>query len=366
MAQSPWNAKRKKIHQIFARYVDDRMFSGNVLVAKDGEVIFRGSAGFADRPRRRKLTEHSMFNIASVGKTMTAAAILLAVQRGRIKLDQTLERWFPELPYRHVTVRQLLSHTSGIPNYIAMVRRGELGDQWEPDEQPDSRQLLAAVSRLRPTLDFIPGAKNEYSNTGYLVLSLLIERLFDVSFHDFLEQELFRPFGFKRLTECHLPDRAALFSDYAIGYYLEHETATLPHLMPGMSFVFQLDLIQGDGNFHSSTDELLRWDRLLRSGDLVSLSLLEEAYTPVRLNDGTYSNYGLGWFVKHDAGYGLKVEHSGYWPGYHAEFIRYLNEDMTIILLSNEEYPNSYKAISRMAAEFEAVLHDRSVCDPSP
>ena len=303
MYQTNWSHKSRKLERVFAKYTRDQLYNGSLLVAKDGEPIVREAAGFADRKRQFRLTDQTMFNIASVGKTMTAAAILLAVQHGWLELDQPMDRWFPDLPYRNATVRQLLAHTSGIPNYIALVRKGKLGMEWGIQEQIESQALLHQVCEVQPTFDYLPGDNNEYSNTGYVLLSMLIERVSGRCFYDFVEEEMFRPFGFKRLTECHLPIELHCFPDYAIGYYRKDEQVILPHLLPNKSFVFALDNIQGDGNFHSSMDELLRWDRLLRSGQLLSASLLEEAYRPMRLNDGTYGRMGSACRSRSQTGY---------------------------------------------------------------
>ena len=356
MEQSGWIAKAASIERAMGSYIDKGQVNGDLLIAKDGEAVLRMTCGWADRLRQRKLTADTMFNVASVGKTITAAAVLLLVQRGRLALDETIGRWFPDLPYKGVTVRHLLSHTSGIPNYIPFVRRGKLGPMELTEPQLGNAELLDRIVQAQPEGDFAPGTGSNYSNTGYLLLAMLIERVTGRSFHDYLDSEILRPFGFSRLTECRHSDRVERIPDFAVGYYIgENGQPELPYRSPDMAFVYCLDTVQGDGNFHSSAPELLRWDRLLKTEKLLSRPILEEAYRPVRLPDGTRAENGLCWFVSESRDYGVKAEHSGYWPGYSAEFVRYLDADVTVIFMSNEEREGSYIYRKQMMQEIENI-----------
>lgn len=354
-----WTEKGERIRRLFEACAEQGWFNGRLLVAKDGEPIADVTAGWADRYRRRRLTADTMFNVASVGKTFTAAAVLLLVQEGRLRLDEPIDRWFPELPWRGAAIRQLLAHTSGIPNYIPLVRKGLIETPKGRTVQADNAGLLRNICEAQPEPDFPPGERNCYSNTGYMLLAMLIEKVADVPFHDFLERRIFRPCGFARLTECRHSDRAERLADYAVGHWIwEDGEAVPPHTVPGWEFVWYLDAIQGDGNVHASAAELLRWDRVLRTEELLGRAALGEAYRPARLNDGSSARNGLGWFVADDSRRGRKVSHAGYWPGYSAEFDRWLDRDIVVIYMSNEEREGSHELRNRMMRETERILFE--------
>lgn len=361
------DVRRHKLEQLFASYYEKGQFNGNVLLADHGQPVYIGAFGCADRKTGRRLTEHSMFNTASVSKTFTSAAVLLLCQRGLLRLDQPIEPWFPELPYRGVTVRQLLGHTSGIPNYIRPVRTGQFGERWSRARLAGNTDLIEELARLQPQPDFAPDADNAYSNTAYLLLALLIERLADCPFGVFLDRHIFGPFGLQRTQENHDPDRAAYIADYAVGFMLNEEGRyVLPHELSGMEFCYYLDALQGDGNVHSTVHDLLRWDRVLCSGQLLPQTVLDEAYEPVMPASGTPGENGLGWFVSQHPSRGRCVGHSGYWPGYGAVFDRYIDADKTVIMLCNEEYDDCYKLREQMMEEAVELLFSEAAGQRSP
>lgn len=348
--------REANLSRLFATLHEAGKFNGSVLVADENAVIYEGIWGVADRATGRPITAETMFNSASVSKTFTSAAVLLLKERGLLTLDDDIGRWFPELPYRGVTVRHLLGHTSGIPNYIRPVRTGLLDGCWSREKRATNREMVERIVGLYPQAEFAPGDRNEYSNTAYLLLASLTERTADCTWADYLEANLFKPLGLNRTAENHDAERAAKLPDYAVGYYREEDGRYVPpHRLPDMEFCFYLDELQGDGNVHTTTRDLLRWDRALRSGELLPASALEEAYTPVVTRLEGVAGNGLGWFVREVPSRGRLVEHSGYWPGYSAEFRRYLDGGLTIVLLCNEEYEGSYKERERFMAEIESI-----------
>lgn len=349
--------REKQLEQLFNRQAEAGMFNGNVLIAEQGDVLFSGVYGCADRGTGRMLTKQSMFNVASVGKTFTAAAALLLCQQGKLSLDAEVGQWFPQLPYKPATVRHLLAHASGIPNYIRPVRLGQFGDYWHMGRLATNEEMIGRISALLPESEFAPGEGNSYSNTGYLMLAIIIEHAAQMEFGAFLQKQLFAPCGLAQTVENHDVHRSRYLSDYAIGYTrTEDGNYWLPHEEPDMEFSYYLDELRGDGNLHTTMQDLLQWDRVLRSGELLPRHMLEEAYTAYKLPSGEPAPNGLGWFVSATASGGRIVEHSGYWPGYRAVFQRYLDADRTIIMLSNEEFDGAYQEREQLTQAAQAIL----------
>jgi len=347
----------KQLEQLFARQAEAGLFNGEVLVAETGQILFSGLYGYADRRTGRKLTEETMFNVASVAKTFISAAVLLLCEQKKLSLNTPLERWFPQLPYKPATVRQLLSHTAGIPNYIRPVRLGDFGNYWNMKKLASSEDMIQQISKLLPASEFSPGENNSYSNTGYLMLALIIEQTAQMELGAYLLKNVFEPCGLTHTLENHDVHRADYLPNYAIGYYRDVEGRYwLPHEENEMEFSYYLDALRGDGNVHTTALDLLKWDQALKNGKLLPRHVLEEAYTPVKLASGELAPNGLGWFVSHTASSGRMVEHSGYWPGYRAVFQRFLDTDRTVIILSNEEYDGAYEQRDQLTLSLHKLL----------
>ncbi len=346
-----------EVERLFADAHDQGKFNGVIVLAIEGQPVYTGVFGHADRSTGRKLTNNTAFNVASVAKTFISAAVLKLSERNMLKLDQPIAGWFPELPYTGVTLRHLLAHTSGIPNYIRPVRLGELGERWTMERRATNAEMIAEIARLYPQTEFAPGSANAYSNTGYLILGDLIRTVSGQPLERFMDELIFKPHGLSRTCMSHDVHRAERIDDYAIGRMQDDDgDYQLPHVIPGMGFCYTLDELQGDGNVHTNASDLLKWDQLLYSDKLLPQELLAEAHTPVVMSSGEAAPNGLGWFVRDCAGHGRCIEHSGYWPGYAAEFRRYIDAGRTLIMLTNEEFDSSHRVRSELADASEQRL----------
>ncbi|RYY41258.1 MAG: serine hydrolase [Chitinophagaceae bacterium] len=307
-------------------------FNGNVLIAKNGVTLFEQSYGYADFNSGEKLDTRSVFELASVSKQFTAAAIMLLQRSGKLRYEDELGRWIPELAfYKGVTIRHLLQHTSGVPDYESLT------DSLWTDKRSmmTNDSLISFFTRYQFAPQFEPGAKWSYSNTGYALLAAIIEKASGMSYGAYLGKSIFRPLGMQQTTVYRRRyEQGRTLSHYAYGYVRDGSNGyVLPDSLPRTSFVYYLDGIVGDGTVNSTARDLLRWDAALRAGKLLRM---EEAYVPAALAGGKTYPYGFGWALGKIAGNHI-VNHSGGWPGYNTYISRDLDSGTTVILLKNTE-----------------------------
>src|SRR5688500_16603929 len=163
-------------------------FNGNILVAEKGKIIFKKSFGFADFKNKKPLTDASVFNIASISKQFTAAAVMLAVERGLLSLDDSLSKYFPEMPYEGITLRQMLTHTSGLPEQNELMFK-----QWNSDAPITNRDMVEYLIKYKPAAAFKPGIGIKYCNTNYSLLAMIVEKVTNQKFQAFLAKNIFEP-----------------------------------------------------------------------------------------------------------------------------------------------------------------------------
>ena len=326
-------SRAENFEKLFTYLSAENNFNGSVLVADSGKVIFSKSYGFSNFETKDLLNENSMFDLASVSKQFTAAGILLLMQEKKLSLNDSLNVYFPELPYK-VTIKNLLNHTSGIPDYMKL-----FNDHWDKSKIAFNKDVISLLSQHKPVEMFNAGDKYEYSNTGYVLLASVIEKISGISYASFLQKSIFEPLEMHR-TRVYNTRRSVNenIPNYAYGYLLDRETkkAFLPDSLRQTSFVIYLDGIAGDGTVNSTVYDLFRWDRALYTNKLLNDSTLKEMYSPFKLNDNTLSYYGYGWELEFgDKSTGNYVYHSGSWPGYGAYINRFIQIGKTIIVLRN-------------------------------
>lgn len=327
--------KAERLDSLFAALQAAGTFNGNVLIAEEGVPIFERSYGFANFTTGEKLDAASVFELASVSKQFTAAAIMLLKEANKLRYEDELGRWIPQLSfYKGVTIRHLLQHTGGLPDYESLT------DSLWVDKTRffTNKDLIAFFEQHRFAPLFAPGSKWEYSNTGYALLASIIEKASGSSYGSFLEKNIFRPLGMSHTTVYRRrfePNR--VLPHYAYGFVRDGSNGyVLPDSLARTSFVYFLDGIVGDGTVNATARDLLTWDAALTSGKLLPLPVLAEAYTPAALDGGKTYNYGFGWMIGKSPA-GRAVSHSGGWPGYATYIVRDLDGHKTIILLKNAE-----------------------------
>jgi len=293
--------------------------NGCVLIADRGEVIYKSAFGYSDFDEKSALSTNSMLELASIAKQFTALGVMLLYEDGLLDYSSPIQAFFPDLPYDDVTIRHLLNHTSGAPDY-----RDLLDAHWDGSRIATNRDVLNLLREHRPPLQFQPGDEYQYSNTGYVLLVLIIEEVSGLTYGEFLKRRICVPCDMTRTMVYRRRYKPEAIDDYAIGYVLsfEHKGYALPDSVARYGRVITMDGLQGDGSISSTVEDLFRWDRCLYTDNLVSRETLEEAFTPGRLNNGgdidigfRGDSYGFGWLFLADGRWKGKPILSRKWIG---------------------------------------------------
>ncbi len=293
-----------------------------VAVVHSGQVIHRAGYGLASREWGIPVAPDTVFGLASLTKPFTAMAVLRLVAEGRLDLAQPVTAYLPDYPATGdaVTIAHLLSHTSGIPNFIT-----QLDDFWDRHAPVDhSRAELLALFADRP-LEFAPGSRYSYSNSGYCLLGMIIEAVTGSTYAAFVENTLLAPLG---MDGAHYFDRTCVIPHLA-GRYLRGDDGTYqlpPYVSP--------TLLSSAGGLAASVDDLIAWDAALRARTLLPPDLHEQMWSPVRLTDGRTEGYGFGWGLSHYRGRRV-VHHAGGIPGYSSFYGRFVDDGLALIVLTN-------------------------------
>ncbi|MFP4064369.1 MAG: serine hydrolase domain-containing protein [Bacteroidales bacterium] len=297
-------------------------FNGTVLLAKDETILFSRSFGFADFRNNTPLNPETPFQIASISKTFTAAAVLLLQEKGRLNIDDPVKTYIPEFPYEDITVRMLLTHTSGLHNYMYLVER-----YWKQETPPDNEDMLELFVRHQSGLNFRPGTRFGYSNTGYAFLGLLIERVSGKSYADFLKEHIFDPLGMPNTFAYDLHSHKQARSDRAYGF---RRWGRAHLLIPDVDH----DGVMGDKGIYSNIIDLYTWERAINNGELLPEHRWKEASDYTRLANNNPVRYGMGWRLQTFLDKKV-VYHPGRWNGFRTSFRRYVEDNATLIILTN-------------------------------
>lgn len=319
------------VDAMMERYAGDAP-GASMLVLRDGVPLLRKSYGFADREQRIAATPATNYRLASITKQFTAAAIMLLVEDGRLTLDDSARRWLPSLPTMadSITLRHLLTHSSGLIDYEDVMPAEFTGQLHDAD-----------VLRLLETQDktyFPHGTGYRYSNSGYALLALIVEKASGQAFSDFLRLRIFQPLGMAHTLAFveagpAIADRAYGYSESADGWIRTDQSTT--------------SAVLGDGGIYSSIDDLAKWDAALYDGRLLSDESRKAMFAPHVVTDQPDIRYGFGWRIT-----GETLWHSGESIGFRNVIVRYPQRRLTVIVLSNRDDPEPYataKAIAELA-----------------
>jgi CubicO group peptidase (beta-lactamase class C family) len=333
----------KQIDSLVAVRNADYELSGNVLVADKGKVIYQKSTGTANSVTHTSITPASAFHLASLSKTFTSVAILQLNEKGTLKLNDPVKKYIPELNNGAITITQLLSHTSGLADFQIL----EIPYSRDTSKIFTINDIPAAINNDKNAFRSAPGEKWSYSNTGYNLLALIVERISKTTFPEYLAKNIFKPAGMLH-TYINTPIIKVNDPDRVVGYdYLNFAPWVLQRadsLEQNHIELLHLNGLLGQGNIVSTLGDLLKFDRALYSGKILHQSSLDRAFTPTRLNNGqlavngwknTTSYYGLGWQILKDTTYGKVVFHNGGMAGAVTMFIRNVTKDQTVIVLNN-------------------------------
>lgn len=332
-ATSSRRETRVQIDDLFAAYGGDSVPGANVVVIHDGAVVARRAYGMADLERTVATTPETAYRLASVSKQFTAMAVMLLAKDGKLRYDQPIRDFLPELPAatRAVTVRHLLNHTSGLWDYEDLIPAGRT-------EQLSDDDVLTLVAS-KDSLISSAGTAYRYSNSGYVLLGIIVARVSGMSFPDFLQAGIFKPLGM-RVTVAHVegrdtvPHRAYGYSPRGGAFVQTDQSVTSATL--------------GDGGIYSRVDDLVLWDRALTNETLIDRASLAVATTPPALPGGHASEYGFGWFI--DVYRGAKRwRHTGETSGFRNAILRFPDRRLTIIILTNRSSGEPQSIAERIA-----------------
>lgn len=323
--EAEFNALHNEVKDFYEKKLLRTGFNGGILVAKNGEVIFEAYHGYYNLRKKDSLTSHSAFHLASVSKTFTAMATLKLVEMGKISLNDDVKKFFPAFPYDNVTVRLLLSHRSGLPNYLYFMQ--QLG--WDIKKHLSNQDVLDYLIKFKPAATR-PDTHFTYCNTNYALLGLIIEKASGESYADFIKQHIFKSLHMDDSYVYNISDSATAMPSY--DYRGRQEAFTF------------LDCGIGDKNIYSTPEDLLKWDQALYTNQLFSQKTLEEAFTPYSNEKPGIRNYGYGWRMNVYPDGKKIIYHNGWWHGNNAVFIRMIQDSATIIVLGNKYNRNIYEA----------------------
>jgi CubicO group peptidase (beta-lactamase class C family) len=311
------------------------------ILIHHGRIVWHTAFGLADVETHRAITPVTQFELGSVTKQFTAMAIMILYEHGKIKFDDTLDKYCPEFPAyaRSIRIRDLLHHVSGLPDYEKLTV-GTIGDNFfrsskgpPAEHEFTSAEVLRTLGR-QPKLEFSPGSRFEYSNSGYEVLGQIVERVSGKRYAEFLKEKIFDSLGMQDTLV--LDERKHSGPHLALAYRKRNgQWEDITYSPESYEY--------GDGGVESTGNDLFKWDQALYTGKLVRRSTLDLAFRPGRTSSGKIiethffeypSAYGFGWFISSENG-ATVLEHGGEWSGYRTDIIRVPSRQVTAIVLTN-------------------------------
>lgn len=320
--------KAEWIDSIFTRMAKGYWFNGAVAYLEQGCLIYQKAFGYSDFRSRDTLSISSAFQLASVSKMFTAMSVMMLKEDGMVDLDADIRTYLPSFPYDGVTVRMLLTHRSGLSRYMSLAH-----DEWKNKEIPlTNEDMLGLLIQFKPKPYFMPGKGFHYCNTNYALLACIVEAVSGMQFADFVKENIFDPLGMDDSFVYHMND------DTAVSFYID--TGVTGHTYRGWRPVRvrneYLNGVTGDKGVYTSIGDLAKFDQAITRNRLVSAESMREAFTPGspgywKRND----NYGFGWRIRESED--STAFHFGWWKGFRAYYIRDMERQKTLIVLTNKD-----------------------------
>ena len=349
------------IEPLYKMMLLQKGFNGAIIAAKNGEIVFEDYHGWYDYKKKDSITPLTPFHIASTSKTFTAMVILRLMEQGKLNLDDNVQKYLPTFPYQNITIKNLLTHRSGLPNYVHFMEGGSTVNVIKKKNKKGktisikrvvtskqagfigiatNKDVLQFMIDHKPVVEASPNRSFHYCNTNFALLALIVEKVTAIDFPRYMMDSVFIPLGMKSSFVFSIKDTANYHSSYQ------------PNWAP---FKFEkLDCVYGDKNVYSTVRDLLQWDKALYIGTFVSPKSLQMAYAGYSNEKRGEHNYGLGWRLI-EKPEGTIVYHNGWWHGNNAVFYRLIKDTATIIITGNKFNSNIYKA-SKMSSVFTGVV----------
>ncbi len=332
--QQQRKVKSMQLDSLYNNLFQQGKFNGNVLVAESGNIIFEKAYGMADIENQVALNPSTSFELASVSKQFTAMGIVQLEKEGKLSLEDEMSKYIPELVhYDGITIKHLLIHTGGMADYFDLAEK-----YWDKAKIATNDDIIRLFQKHQPERLFQPNESYEYSNTGYLLLGSIIERVSGKTFENYLSEKIFLPLDMQNTFVYRRRYEPRTVENYAQGYVYSDSLArkVLPDELASESYVIYLDGIVGDGMVNSNIYDLLKWDRALYSNKLINEEDKKHIFSSYKTSNDDDTNYGFGWGIDNTKDYGKIASHAGGWVGYITYIERHLDNDKTIIILQNQ------------------------------
>lgn len=320
-----------QIDSFYKKRVKNDHFNGCVMVAKDGKPIYSAAFGYGNLTFKDTLTIQSSIQLASVSKTFTSTAILLLVEQGFLSLNDSVQKFFPDFPYKGITVGLLLSHRTGLPDYTYW-DKSFLG--LTSSEYLTNEKLMEVLATKKPAIRCKSDHMFIYCNTNYAILASIVENVTGTSFKKFMHDVVFAPLG--------------MTNSYVFAPEEGGTCCTISYDSKGRHWKdCPADGVVGDKGIYSSVEDMLKWDNALRTGLILKEETLNEAYKPRSLDRYSFAkdktrNYGYGWRMTRQPDKSYVIYHNGFWHGSNNVFARDLKDGFTIIVLGNKSNNANY------------------------
>ena len=331
--QKEISLKKSKVKQ-YAKFISEMkskgFTTGNILVYENSEVVFQSSDGLRSINPIDSLTLNSQFRLASVSKQFTGVAIMKLKQAGNLDYDQKVSTILTDFPYDNISIRNLLLHTSGLADYEKIIEENFIPQDPIKQYLLGNNEILKIFFDVNPDLNFQPGEQWEYSNTGYMILASVVEKVSKQHFRDFLKKNIFEPFrmsntklyNYQEGIDPNMPNRVFGYQkalnqkDYKLNDY---------HIVND---------VRGDGGIYSTLNDLFKWNMALVNYKVLPKEYLDEAWSWGILNNGEKTTYGFGWFIE-DKTKPKTVSHAGGWVGFGTYLFNEIENKSGYIVLTN-------------------------------
>lgn len=332
----------QELNHFFTTLSDKNLFNGSVVISKSGKTVLSGNYGFSNIEKREKITDQSQFPIASVTKTFTSTAILQLQQKGKLNINQPVQKYLPDFPYPNITIKHLLNNTSGLAQEYTLF---DTIIKEQPRKIISNQDIIPTFIRFKTPLSFSPGSKWEYNNMNFCLAGLIVEKVSGISYAAYLEKNIFKP---AKMKNSFVP------ADRKIKSLNQVELYTYPNLystdwvntkaVQENFLIVEKSNFYGNGGIVSTASDLQKYQNALFNYQILEKKELEEALTATKLNDGktvSYTidgkeiSYGLGWGMYTDESEGKIVFHDGLITGLTSILLYNVTKNQSIILLSN-------------------------------
>ncbi|WP_160914369.1 serine hydrolase domain-containing protein [Halobacillus litoralis] len=339
------DVRNKELEKLFDYLESNRLFSGVVLLSEEGEAFYKRAVG--KKSEIKQQTIDAIFEIASISKSFTAVAIMMLNDEKKLRLDDDITKYFPSLPYKGITIKNLLNHTSGLPDYMEWF---EDTKNWNHSRVATNQDVINYLNKEKPEVLFKVNEKWEYCNTGYVLLAEIIGMVSNLTYDEFLNKRIFTPLEMVN-TSTHSQFLESRLENFSLGYIYDWEKGIyyLPQQLKEHKYVYFFDGVKGDGGIKSTAADLLKWEQAIYNNELLSQEAIDMILSSTSLKGNVttgycpglhkdFGGYGLGWKLENHPRYKEIVLHDGYWAGFCTSLISYKDFNKSIIMLNNLDF----------------------------